>query len=308
MTMRCVIVNPRAGRGRAAQRLADLHQALDAAGLACDVWQTHARGEAAVLTRRALELEYDQVAVMGGDGTLHEVVNALMESTQRGGPGVALGVVPLGTGNDFVKSLDGVQTDDLAGAVQRLARGQTRTIDVGAMTVNTSFGVQRSYFLNDVGIGIHAHVAAYSNRVRWFRGRGVYAIATVQALIWYAAVRLRVTCGDVAKDQPFFLMSVGNGRCQGAGFWLTPHAELDDGLLDVCLIDEVSLFTILRFMPRVWRGEHTDLPPVTMGRSERLTVAADDVPFLLSADGEIISDDAWQVAMQAVPGALALLV
>lgn len=304
---RCILLNPRAGRGMAYRRLHELVRELDRAGLSFDLVMTTERGNGTSLTTQLISHGYTQLVVVGGDGTLHEVVNGIIRTDVRTHNNVTLGIIPMGTGNDFIKSLDGFVAGDIAGSVQRLKEGRTRTIDVGHVAITTVSGQTRRVFLNDLGMGIYALVAAESLKITSVKGTMVYALAILRALAAYhpGAARFRASLHD--RQQHFLLACVCNGRYQGAGFCLTPEALLDDALLDMCIIDALPLHTLLRHIPAALRGRHTRQPQVTMGR-ERHIVVDYDVPSLISADGEILATDARSLDITVLPDTLNLIV
>lgn len=291
---RCVVLNPRAGRGLANRQRGTLIRELRKAGLSFDMVFTFEQGHAKRLTRQLLARGYTHIVAVGGDGTLHEVVNGMVAHTQEGGARATLGMVALGTGNDFIKSLDGMQANNVADAVQRLTAGRTRLIDVGMVTVTNAVRQWSTYFINDLGLGIHAHVAQRTHTMPTMQRWLVYTLATVQALVRYKAYPMSVSFENTHKQQRFLLLCAANGRCQGSGFWLAPTAQVDDGLLDVCLIDMLRLDEIIRHIPSALHGTHTRKRQVTMGRTSRVTIEC-TVPFLVSTDGEIIATDARHV-------------
>jgi YegS/Rv2252/BmrU family lipid kinase len=312
---RCVILNPQAGRGLGERQRPALEQAFHAAGLSFDLMTTSADRRTAVLASRAVEEGYQQIIAVGGDGTVHEVVNGILghsyshSHSAPGGRRVVLGVVAMGTGNDFIKSLEGVKPGDVTGIVPRLTAGHTRTVDAGRLTITTPAGTHTHYLVNDLGIGIHALVAQEALKLTWLRGTMVYVVAVLRALATYRPCQMTVSLEDGDICQKFFLISVGNGCCQGAGFRFTPDARLDDGLLDLCMIDAVRLHEIIRYLPRALKGTHTRLPPVRMARIRRAVIEnTRNTPMLLSSDGEIVATDAQRVEVEAVPQALELIV
>lgn len=308
---RCVILNPWAGRGLAGQQRHKLEQALHEAGLACDLVTTHARGGATDLAYQAIEGNYQQIIAVGGDGTLNEIVNGIVDSarckdTSTPCPQVTLGIVPIGTGCDFMKSIEGVVPNDIPNAVQRLIAGNTRRVDVGSVKITSALQEVSRYFLNGLGMGVDAHVAAESIKLTRLRGLAVYLVAAIRALASYRSHPMRVRFDDQLIQRRFLMASVANGRCQGGGFWLTPDALIDDGLLDICLVNRIRLDQILRYLPTLLDGTHTHLRFVTMGRARCIEVES-TVPFLVATDGEIVATDARALKIEVLPQALEIV-
>jgi YegS/Rv2252/BmrU family lipid kinase len=307
---RRVILNPQAGRGQAAKFRGELVQAFAHSGLAFDIEETYGPGSATTLAEAALEQGYTQIVAAGGDGTFNEVINGLMRHRSPGTTGVVLALVPMGTGNDFIKSLDGVQANDVAGAAQRIAEGNTRNIDIAKITIGRSPHKRSRYVLNDVGMGVHSLVAAETFKITRLKGRLVYILALLRALLTYRPLHLTMQYegseGQKTVEKRVLLTCASNGRWQGSGFQLTPHALIDDGLLDLCIMDAVQWHTIIRHLPTVLKGTHTDLPQVTMCRTERIVIASAE-PLLVSCDGEIATTSTRQLEIEIVPRALEVI-
>jgi YegS/Rv2252/BmrU family lipid kinase len=305
----CVILNPHAGRGRAGRRQAELEQALHSAGLDYRLHRTRKRGDTAKLAYQALQHGYNTIAVVGGDGSINEGVNALLHhaahrrlSHAQG----ALGIVPMGTGSDFIKSLEGFTSNDIGAAVARLAAGHTRRIDAGRVRVTSDSSEYTHFFINNLALGIDAAVAAESQHIPYLTGTASYMAGAVRALLQHRIQPMTVHFADTELHRSFLLATVANGRCQGGGFWLTPDALLDDGLFDLCLVDRLRPDQIVRYLPRAMRGTHTDLPRVQMARASHMTVEYTR-PALVVTDGEVVATAARQLTVDVLPAALALL-
>jgi YegS/Rv2252/BmrU family lipid kinase len=306
----CVILNPHAGRGRAGRRQAELEQALCAAALDYRLHRTRQRGDAAKLAYQELQQGCDTLAVVGGDGSINEVVNALLHHAAHrrlSQAQAALGIVPVGTGSDFIKSLEGFTSDDIGAAVDRLAAKHTRRIDAGRVQVVSDTGEHTHFFINNLALGIDAAVAAESQRVPYLTGTASYMAGAVRALLQHRIQPMTVRYADTELRRTFLLATVANGRCQGGGFWLTPDASLDDGLLDMCLVDRLRPDQIVHYLPRAMRGKHTRLPRVQMARASHITVEYTR-PALIVTDGEVVATAARRLTVDVLPAALALLV
>jgi diacylglycerol kinase (ATP) len=303
----CIILNPWAGRGTAGQRRPELEAALRAAGVNFDLVETHARGGATELTYHAMDRGYECVAAVGGDGTINEVVNGLLGGRERFGREAALGIVPFGTGSDFVKVLDGVEPNDMAGAVRRLATGRTRPVDVGLISVESPAGTERRHFINGLGMGIDAQVAVESLKLISLKGFAIYLMAIIRALATYKSHVMTVRFDDYEVRRRLLFASVASGRSQGGGFLMTPEALIDDGLLDLCIVDKLRLDQIIRYLPMLMEGSHTRLRVVTMGRARHIEVTCQNgIP--VATDGEVVATSATRVCVDVVPGAVQLVV
>ncbi|HEX9372185.1 MAG TPA: diacylglycerol kinase family protein [Roseiflexaceae bacterium] len=304
MTKLLVILNPWAGRGAAGRSRPALEQALRQAGVEHAIVATHARGGATELAWQGVERGYGRIVAVGGDGTINEVVNGIKGAEASLGRRAQLAIIPLGTGSDFVKALDGVEPNDLGGGVRRAVGGRARTIDLGRVQVDDG---EPRYFINALGMGLDAQVAAESLKLTKLKGLAVYLVAIIRALASYKAHPMNVEYDGRRVHRRLLFASVANGRCQGGGFWLTPTAEIDDGLLDLCLVDNMRLDEIIRHFPKVLDGTHVDMRQVTMGRARTIGVAC-GAPIPVATDGEVISTDARRITAETVAGALEILV
>ena len=291
-----VVLNPVAGRGDATLAWDAVRRELDAAGVRYELVRTRERGDGARLAEAAARAGWSAVLAVGGDGTVHEVVNGLMQAAD-GGVSVPLGVVGVGSGNDFAL-LAGVPKD-AAAAVRRMTETEPRAVDVGR--------VGDQWFSNGVGIGLDARVAIEVDRRRRFRGMAMYLHALAGVLRTFRPPHMTVHLdGERVAEGPMTLVTIGNGGRHGGGFWICPDAKLDDGLLDVCTCDGLGTLGILGFLPRVMRGTHTGAACVHMHRARRVRVTSPD-PLPVHADGEIIADDAHEVDIEIHPGRLRVL-
>jgi diacylglycerol kinase (ATP) len=298
-----VILNPWAGRGSAGQRRADLERGLHEAGVPFELVTTHARGGATELAWQGIERGCGRIVAVGGDGTINEVANGIKEAEAALGRRARLGVIPLGTGSDFIKSLDGIEANDLAGGIRRIVTNTIRSVDLGRVRVDDG---DTRLFINAVGMGLDAQVAAESLKLTRLKGMAVYLVAIIRALANYRAHPMTVEYDGQRLQRRLLFASIANGRCQGAGFWLTPDAVVDDGLLDLCLVDNMRLDQIIRALPRLMEGSHTTLKQVTMGRGQHIRVTC-TAPVPVATDGEVVATNARGITIETLPGALDIL-
>lgn len=304
MEQHFIILNPWAGRGIAGQHRGILEQALRDNQIDYTMTATKARGDATQMAQRAVEQGYQRVVVAGGDGTINEVVNGIRSVDSANGWRTQLGIIPFGTGNDFIKSLDGFAINDVPGAVRRLALGQPHPVDLGG--VRADDGPQH-YFINGLGMGLDAQVAFEAMSITRLRGLAVYIVAIMRALAKYKAHPMSIVYNQSQIRQRLLFASVGNGKCQGGGFWITPDALMDDGLLDVCLVNNLRLDEIIRHVPKLMQGTHTTNKHVTMGRAPQIQVRS-DAPIPVATDGEVITTNARNVAVETFAHVLEVIV
>lgn len=293
-----LIVNPVAGRGHAVQVEREACRILEGLGVAFDVVRTRAPDEAVTLAEQASMECCQPVVAVGGDGTVHEVLNGLVRAHANGGPVGTLGVIPAGSGNDFEYMLQ--VSDGLEGACRRLANVKTRLIDVGR--------INERYFANGVGIGFDAMVNIVSRKHRRLRGLPLYLTAALETtFMYYRSPLVRLETDGDERCGRMLMIAVCNGRRIGGGFMVAPSAEIDDSWFDVCLAREVSRPQILALIPHVIRGTHVNKPPVTMLRARKVVVTSeDDLPS--HVDGEIFTTDAHRLEMEILPAHLQVVV
>ena len=274
------IVNPVAGNGRAAKLIPMIKEELERERLPFELVLTTKAGNAIELARAA---RGEVVVAVGGDGTINEVANGL-------GSDKILGIIPAGSGNDLIKSLD-IPKKPLM-ALRNLLEGTIVGIDVGTVEcASGSEAGQRRIFTNGVGVGFDASVAIRKGEIPLLKGTAVYVLAVLDTLRTYEAPLFSVrTNGFPATSRHLLLAAIGNGKCAGGGFYLTPDADPSDGLLDVTLISDVRIRTILHLMPRVMRGKHMGHPAVEGLRTNHIVLES-ETPFNVHADGEIVGKD-----------------
>lgn len=288
-----IILNPAANRGRAARSRPAIEAAFRAHDLPFDLICTEHKGHAQQIAAEAAATNmYRAVVAAGGDGTINEIVNGLVEST------LPLGFVPLGTGNDWAK-LWNIVPDQPHAAAKRLRNGAVRMVDVGY--------VNGRAFLNGVGCGFDAQVAIEAAQIKRLSGFAVYGVALLRALVRYRAPRMRVAWNGNVLHKQLFLAAVGNGRVIGGGFRLTPAASVNDGLFDLCLVDALRLHEIARHVGKVVRGTHTHLRQVHMARASAVTITSSE-PLPVHADGEVLGAALHEVTITVKPAALLIIV
>jgi diacylglycerol kinase (ATP) len=286
-----VVLNPVAGRGRVRREWPRAAAALRAAGVDFEVAETKAPGEAERIAAKAHG--FDAVVAAGGDGTVHEVANGLL----RAGAGAALGVLPLGSGDDFAKMLPA------GDPVERIARGTLRLFDAGRIVAGTT-----RFFANGMDIGFGAHAARNVRRVPWpLTGLGAYLGALAMTLVRYPKLEVRLQLdGGAPVAQTTAMTAVMNGRAFGGSFHVCPDACADDGELDLLIADGLGRLAILGIVPRIMRGAHAGHPRLRLARARRVLMES-DAPLLVEADGEIAFEDARRLEIEVVPNALRVL-
>lgn len=307
------IFNPIAGRGLVARLKPMTIETLRRYDVDFDIAETMDRGDGVRLAQEAVDAGYRSIIAVGGDGIVHEIVNGLMHAG-AGPDDVSLGVIPAGSGNDFVKMLD-LPAEDVAVACSRISRGHTRVVDVGRIsrlisasrTVFSAEDGRPGYFVNMLGIGFTALAAHESQKIDWLTGLALYLVAAIRTLaLTYRTPQMEIDLDGNLISQRTTEVAVANGRCQGGGFWMTPDAEIDDGWFDLAIARGLSRVGILRLIPEVMQGTHIDKDPITMARARRVTIDTAH-PLPVQADGEILASRVTHMELEIVPQALRVI-
>ena len=232
---------------------------------------------------------------VGGDGTVHDVANGML----RGTTASTLGVIPVGTGNDFAKLL-GVYRHHPLRAVARLVSARAHVFDVGR--------VGDEYFVNSMGFGFGPEVLRVRNARPAQSGWLSYLSAIPGAFLAFRPPLFDVRAAEHHERGYMMMVEVCNGTTAGGAYRFAPAADPADGYLDVCLVRRVSLPRFLMAIPRVMRGTHNGMKEVTLFRTREVTLRAPEAPLLLHLDGELRAPEGRECTVRVVPGALNVLV
>lgn len=290
-----VVVNPHGGRKRGSQLADVVRPVLQSRHARLNVHLTEFSGHAQQLVH-SLDLgAYDAVVVIGGDGTLHEIVNGML--TRRDGCAVPIGLIPGGSGNAFARDFDIV---DPVQAAKSIIDGATRAVDVARVGMRG----QTLYAVNVIGWGLVADISAGAERVRWL-GRQRYNAATLVQIGRLAPRRARIVLDGAGQQDSFVFIMACNSQYTGKGMKLAPRARPDDGLIDVVMVRRASRIQLLRLFPKVFNGTHLASPLVEYAQLKRFSVEPEK-NALLNVDGELKGSTPFEVDMQ--PGAIRVFV
>ena len=292
-----VVVNPRAGRGRGGRFLPGVRQAL--AGTDTEVLISRSPADPPLMARDAAADGARIVAAMGGDGMVGMVGSALV------GTQAALGVIPVGTGNDFARMLGLNHRKPVEAA--NVVAGEPRLVEIDAVHVTGGGGEDTpDHYVNVAGAGFDSEVNETANRMKTrVQGTAKYVASVVKTLRVFEPARFELTVDGERRELPAMMIAVGNGRSYGGGMKVCPDASLTDGAVEVCVVGAMSTGAFLRAFPRVFRGSHVTHPKVTMLRGARVELAAER-PFNVYADGE--RSVALPAVFEVVPRALKVAV
>jgi len=299
-----VILNPASGRGRGKRILPTLERLLCASNLDFNLLLTERPGHATELAEVAARQGADVVVSAGGDGTLNEIINGLMRARLDGFAGTALGVLSIGTGNDFAASLN--LPDKLENALQAIIHNTRHLVDVGLLK-GCGFPDSR-YFGNCVGIGFDAAGGVLAERITWASGLLAYLIAALQNIfLYYKAPTLKIQLDSETIHMPSLLISIMNGKRIGGGFWTAPNASPNDGLFDLCIAEEVSRPRMLTLLPHFLKGTQATQPEIQMKQARKIKIKATKGAMPIQADGEILADACDEVTIEIIPKQLEVI-
>jgi len=259
----------------------EIERELTARGLHFTLAETTRPLHAVELAQAAAKGGADVVVAAGGDGTVHEVANGLMRAAADHRP--ALGVIPVGTGNDFAKLLKG--GTDRHQAYAHLAAGEVVDFDVGLV----SWADTTEYFINGMGTGVDVAVVHQIQHMgSTLPATLKYLVALIKSVIGFKAIPLKIRADGRALDRSVMIIAIGNGPCLGSGFWVCPRAVANDGRFDICMVHDLGYLQIARTIPKVMRGTHEHLPVVTMDQAEIIEVEAPaGASLFFHLDGEL---------------------
>jgi diacylglycerol kinase (ATP) len=303
-----VIINPTAGGGKARRKWPALQAALQKAIGPFEFQFTSAGRGAIPLAREAAQGGAARIIAAGGDGTVNEVVNGLCVAAGEGPTVVQLGILPLGTGNDFARGL-GVTTTKAALAV--LSAGKTRHVDVGRMAYSAAGGARlERWFANVASLGLIGevvHAAQGSSLKRVLGSKLAYPLHAAQVLRRYRGHEIEIQLEDGrTRHARVLAAAIANGKFFGAGMKVAPLAELNDGLLDVLVAESTPKFRA-RDLRLLYSGKHLEHPAISHFKARRVRFAAmDGSKMLCETDGELQGHGPCDV--EVVPGKLRVIV
>ncbi len=296
-----VVFNPHAGKGRGAQFIAPVLDALGGDG-SLEHGLTTQPGDEERLAEEAVGRGFRRVVAVGGDGTWSKVANGLLRANaaRPAEDRAVLGLIPGGTGCDFGKSL-GIPRDDLGRAAAIVRAGHTRPVDVGR--------IEGRHFLNIAGFGYDVAVLEHSWSVKYLEGEQLYLYCAVRQLGSYPGFAVEVEAdGEALGRQDLLMLVVANAKFFGGKFKIAPGADLADGRLDVLRFANMGLWRRLDIMQRLLRGVHEGSPFVKTRRASRLLLRfLSGEPPTYETDGEWNRAKSAEIEIETLPAALRVL-
>jgi len=263
-----IIINPFSTKGLKLWK--DVKKRLEESHIKYDsviTWQGHT----ARVAKKAQEEGFKKIFIVGGDGTINEAINGLdLED-------IILGIIPAGCGNDFAKMLGIKSIED---GISSILSGYRKLVDVGF--------VNNRYFINSLGVGLDARIAYIADRLGNIKNRVKYLVSALTTLLNFPAFNVKIESKDYKFSGHVLGISVGNGRFHGGLFSLTPRAQIDDGLLDICVIKEISRLKRFLNVQKAIRGTHIFLKETQIFTADSFSIYS-KTPFHIHVDGEFVN-------------------
>jgi YegS/Rv2252/BmrU family lipid kinase len=248
----------------------------------CNFKFTEFTNHAKEITINAIIDGYQNIIACGGDGTVHEVINGIMNFEKSLRPN--FGCIPIGSGNDFAYGLN--LDFDLKNAFYNIFNGCIKAIDVGEVISE----IKTEFFNNTVGIGFDANVTIQSRKIKKLRGVLIYLLAVLQTLkknFNFYNSKIFID-NELTIDTSFFMLTLGNGPREGGGFITTPNSMLDDGVFEYMLVPKLKKINVLKLLPKVMKGNHVSSGMAQFGKFKQMRIVSNScLPVHL--DGEIFS-------------------
>ncbi|NMA91632.1 MAG: diacylglycerol kinase family lipid kinase [Firmicutes bacterium] len=297
-----VVVNPVSANGKTGKNWPEIASWLKVEGIDFDYWLTEGPGKATEITRRALQQGSQLVIAVGGDGTANEVINGFFTPAGLVSETAAVGFIPSGTGNDLSDTLHIPR--NYREAIKHLIASPPRRLDLGRVRFTGHDGNFYSrYFVNVAGLGLDGETVARVNRTSKALGGFVsFLWGTVITLLLYRNRQMAISVdGELVFEGPVTTVVAGNGRYIGGGMCIAPGAVMDDGLLDIVIVHNMSKPELLVSLPRVYRGSHLSHPRVKSLNGRKVIITAPGAT-LLNLDGE--QPGRAPIEIEILPGVL----
>ncbi|UCD38854.1 MAG: diacylglycerol kinase family lipid kinase [Fidelibacterota bacterium] len=290
-----LVVNPHGGQKNGLAVLREVKPVFDAAGIGITIIETEYAGHARELAR-SLDLgEADAFCTVGGDGTMHEVINGLLARPDI--PGIPLGQIPAGTGNSFLYGFDCLNPLD---AANRIIAGNSRPIDVARVTLDK----QTLYAFNIIGWGMVTDILIQSEKLRWL-GENRYTVASAIEVLKAKRRKARLTIEGEVFNGHFVFVLACNTQYTGKGMRMAPRADLSDGLIDLVIVREATRMQMLRLLPKVFDGSHVHSPLLEYIQAKEFSLIP-DVDETVNVDGELLERS--PISVQMIPQAIRVLI
>ncbi len=288
----CFIFNPVADRNRSSQYMDWLNNEAQKRWEVFEIDITQKNQDIAGLAREKSE-SFDVVVACGGDGTINQVVNGIV------GTDTTLGVLPIGSGNDFVKTLNLNRT--LPECLEIIYNNHLTEIDLIRYE-----GDCNGWCANTIGIGLDGWANYYARNYKFLRGHAVYVLGALKAAFTFRGSRMDLNIDNVHNNGKYLMITVCNGKWEGGNFYIAPDADMTDGLLDLLTINTIPLHNVLTYLPRFRWGPSPNMKGVKSRKCKRLEVTS-DIPLAVHSDGEHLSKNVTSLTLSVKKKMLSVL-
>ncbi|MCY6482910.1 diacylglycerol kinase family lipid kinase [Clostridium aestuarii] len=286
------IINPKAGKGKASEIIPEIKNIFKEIDEEFIIEITERQGHATELVRNYVNKEDYRVYSVGGDGTLNEVLNGMVNSNS------CLAVIPSGSGNDFVRSINkGTSVKEI---LKSTIFGKTEMLDLAK--------INDRYFINISSVGIDAEVTNNARKLKTFpfiSGGVAYILSIFMTIFTYKYKHIKLKIDDKEIKSQITLLAIANGKYYGGGMKVSPYADLQDGILDICVIDKLSKMKILVLFPKLMKGKHSDIKEVSFYKGKKITLISEK-GILVNIDGELIK--VQQIDLQIIPKSIKVII
>ena len=295
-----IIVNPVAGAKTTYRKWPHISELLQSGGMPFEYQYTEGIGHAIELAREATASGYQFLVAVGGDGTVNEVANGILQSNDSSE--ATIGIISTGTGGDFIRTA-GI-TKDYIKACASICGSKKRMIDVGVVEYIKNGQSERRYFINSAGIGFDAQaIEAASHLPKIFGGTVPYVLGLLQSVVSYKNKQVNVSMDEGCEQKRVLTMVMANGCYFGGGMCIAPQADIYDGLFDVVSVGDINKLELLKTFPKIYKGTHTTHPAVKVERASSVEIKSQERVFI-EADGEFIGE--CPASFKIIPAALSL--
>jgi diacylglycerol kinase (ATP) len=301
-----IIINLKSGKKKFRQQRKYLFLVLKRAGIQFDYRTTKFEGHAIKIARYFAEKQYKNFLVLGGDGTLSEVINGIFSADIADTSSLRFALIPRGTGNDWARFWG--LTRDYKTSIDVFLKGKIQPIDIGKVEYEIEGTKESHFFINSVGLGLDAAVVNLTRRLKEIFGSHsfMYTVALLGAVFTYRAHRVKIYADECNIGGGMFTMNIANGCYSGGGMKQNPHALPYDGLLDVMMAKKPTFFDIIGALMRIFNGKLLEHPVIESFQTKSLLVQCDK-KALMEADG-IIVNGVSPFKISIIPNAIQMIV
>lgn len=284
-----VLINPVAGKGKAIEALPKIKSFFEPHSETIEliIKVSKCKNDLTVLTRECIEQGVYDFIALGGDGTLFEVINGIPnEDDILGQVGIAL--LPLGSGNDFVKAFKSRHSMDMI--LQNVLDHKKIKVDCGC--------VNEFKFINSCTFGIDGPIIQKTDQLKdKMNGKAAYMMSTLSTALHYKAPVMKITIDDVIIEKPILLLAIGNGRYIGGGMDIFPDSRYDDGILEVCLVENVSIMKFLKEFKKIYAGRLNEIDEVHYYKAKEVKIETITGMAFINADGNLVGTDPAKISL-----------